>query len=657
MIDEATKQRILDAAKIEEVVGDFVTLRRRGVNLIGLCPFHNEKTPSFTVSPAKNICKCFGCGKGGTPVNFIMQHEHLDFPDALRYLAKKYNIEIVEKELTAQEMQQRTKRESMMALNAFAQKYFTTQLWKTEEGQSVGLAYFRERGFSDAILQKFQVGYSLNQYRALSDQAIQSGFSAPLLTEIGLATRNEREQLTDRFRGRVIFPVHSLSGRVVAFGGRVLVKSDKTAKYVNSPESEVYHKSNELYGIYFAKDSIVRNDSVYLVEGYTDVLSMHEAGIENVVASSGTSLTYGQIRMIHRFTNNITVLYDGDSAGIKASLRGIDLLLEEGMNVKVVLLPTGEDPDSFAKSHNANELIDYIQQQQTDFIQFKSNLLLHEAGNDPIKKAQLINDIVQSIAIIPDTITRSVYIQDCAMRFNMRESLLGEAVQKARSQSKQQKEPKEESTNQPSILPVIDAQTLSNTTQTPVAAPTNLPYTYAQEQVIMRYVINYGKEQLTFYDAESNENFAISLVEYVDLILQEDNMPLQYPMHVSMLQEALQSTATDLRSYFLNHANLAIQNYAFALIEDKYEHCRTNKVEEAKDLSKHLSQVLPQVVLEFKMRTVKGQLKTLSDQIKSLSGQSDSELLYTLFKQQAELIQLQRSIADSLKESKIHRLF
>lgn len=657
MIDEATKQRILDAAKIEEVVGDFVTLRRRGVNLIGLCPFHNEKTPSFTVSPAKNICKCFGCGKGGTPVNFIMQHEHLDFPDALRYLAKKYNIEIVEKELTAQEMQQRTKRESMMALNAFAQKYFTTQLWKTEEGQSVGLAYFRERGFSDAILQKFQVGYSLNQYRALSDQAIQSGFSALLLTEIGLATRNEREQLTDRFRGRVIFPVHSLSGRVVAFGGRVLVKSDKTAKYVNSPESEVYHKSNELYGIYFAKDSIVRNDSVYLVEGYTDVLSMHEAGIENVVASSGTSLTYGQIRMIHRFTNNITVLYDGDSAGIKASLRGIDLLLEEGMNVKVVLLPTGEDPDSFAKSHNANELIDYIQQQQTDFIQFKSNLLLHEAGNDPIKKAQLINDIVQSIAIIPDTITRSVYIQDCAMRFNMRESLLGEAVQKARSQSKQQKEPKEESTNQPSILPVIDAQTLSNTTQTPVAAPTSLPYTYAQEQVIMRYVINYGKQQLTFYDAESNENFAISLVEYVDLILQEDNMPLQYPMHVSMLQEALQSTATDLRSYFLNHANLAIQNYAFALIEDKYEHCRTNKVEEAKDLSKHLSQVLPQVVLEFKMRTVKGQLKTLSDQIKSLSGQSDSELLYTLFKQQAELIQLQRSIADSLKESKIHRLF
>lgn len=376
MIDEATKQRILDAAKIEEVVGDFVTLRRRGVNLIGLCPFHNEKTPSFTVSPAKNICKCFGCGKGGTPVNFIMQHEHLDFPDALRYLAKKYNIEIVEKELTAEQIQARTQRESMMALNEFAGRYFVNQLWKTEEGQSVGLSYFRERGFSDATLQKFQLGYSLNQYRALSDQAIKSGFSAKLLTDLGLATRGDREQLTDRFRGRVIFPVHTLSGRIVAFGGRVLVQSDKTAKYVNSPESEIYHKSNELYGIYFAKDSIVRNDAVYLVEGYTDVLSMHEAGIENVVASSGTSLTQGQIRMIHRFTNNITVLYDGDAAGIKASIRGIDLLLEEGMNVKVVLLPDGEDPDSFAKSHNADEFIDYIKHHQTDFIQFKSNLTI-----------------------------------------------------------------------------------------------------------------------------------------------------------------------------------------------------------------------------------------------------------------------------------------
>lgn len=658
MIDEATKQRILDAAKIEEVVGDFVTLRRRGVNLIGLCPFHNEKTPSFTVSPAKNICKCFGCGKGGTPVNFIMQHEHLDFPDALRYLAKKYNIEIVEKELTAEQMQARTKRESMMALNEFAGRYFTTQLWKTEEGQNIGLSYFRERGFSDTILQKFQVGYSLNQYRALSDQAIQSGFSAKLLTEIGLATRNDRDQLTDRFRGRVIFPVHSLSGRIVAFGGRVLQQTEKTAKYVNSPESEVYHKSNELYGIYFAKDSIVRNDSVYLVEGYTDVLSMHEAGIENVVASSGTSLTHGQIRMIHRFTNNITVLYDGDSAGIKASLRGIDLLLEEGMNVKVVLLPEGEDPDSFAKSHNANELIDYIKQHQTDFIQFKSNLLLHEAGNDPIKKAQLINDIVQSIAIIPDTITRSVYIQDCAHRFNMRESLLGEAVQKARNQAKQQqKDPKETAQNQPSLLPVLDAQAVSGAQQTPNTAPTNLPYTYAQEQVIMRYVINYGKQPLAFYDEETNEYVYMDLVAYVDAILRQDDMPLQYPMHVSMLQEALNTTDTDLRSYFLNHTNLAIQNYAFALVEDKYEHCRSNKVEEAKDLTKHLSQVLPQVVLEFKMRVVKGLLKELSDQIKALSTQADSPQLYELFKQQAELIQMQRAIADSLKESKIHRLF
>lgn len=650
MIDEATKQRILDAAKIEEVVGDFVTLRRRGVNLIGLCPFHNEKTPSFTVSPAKNICKCFGCGKGGTPVNFIMQHEHLDFPDALRYLAKKYNIEIVEKELTAEQMQARTQRESMMALNEFAGRYFCTQLWKTEEGQSVGLSYFRERGFSDAILQKFQLGYSLNQYRALSDEAIKSGFSANLLTDLGLATRNDRQQLTDRFRGRVIFPVHSLSGRIVAFGGRVLVQSDKSAKYVNSPESEIYHKSNELYGIYFAKDSIVRHDAVYLVEGYTDVLSMHEAGIENVVASSGTSLTQGQIRMIHRFTNNITVLYDGDAAGIKASLRGIDLLLEEGMNVKVVLLPDGEDPDSFAKSHNANELIDYIQQHQTDFIQFKSNLLLHEAGNDPIKRATLINDIVQSIAVIPDTITRSVYVQDCAQRFSMRENLLMEAVQKVRQNKTQQKLVTPQETATPVYVPIAPQTTA------PQTVDATLPYTYLQEQVIMRYLINYGKHLLVFKDEETGEDISLSLSEYVDAVLEQDEMFLQYPLHGQLLQETLACPEEDVRHYFLNHPDIAIQNYTFSLVEDKYERCRNEKdTSNADQLTKHLSQVMPQVVLEFKMRMVKGWLKDLSGQIKQAQIANDWNQVRELLKRQVELTDTQKIIADSLKESKIHR--
>lgn len=651
MIDEATKQRILDAAKIEEVVGDFVTLRRRGVNLIGLCPFHNEKTPSFTVSPAKNICKCFGCGKGGTPVNFIMQHEHLSYPDALRYLAKKYNIEIVEKELTAEEMQARTKRESMMALNEFAGRYFVDQLWKTEEGQSVGLAYFRERGFSDAILQKFQLGYSLNQYHALADEAIKSGFSSTILSDVGLATRSDKGGMVDRFRGRVMFPVHSLSGRIVAFGGRVLVQTDKSAKYVNSPESEIYHKSNELYGIYFAKESIVQRDAVYLVEGYTDVLSMHEAGIQNVVASSGTSLTQGQIRMIHRFTSNITVLYDGDAAGIKASIRGIDLLLEEGMNVKVVLLPDGDDPDSFAKKHNANEFIDYIKRNQVDFIQFKSGLLLADAGNDPIKKSQLINDIVQSIAVIPDAITRSLYIQDCATRFSVRESLLGEAVQKLRQEKMVQKP----------VQPALPTQHATPSAIVPIEpeitkqSGSDLPYTYNQEQVIMRYLVNYGKQTLSFFDAESNDMMHFSLADYIDIMLAQDDMPLQFPMHRQLLDEALQVEQTDLRNYFLNHTNLAIQNYVFSLIEDKYEHCRTFKEEDADKLSSQLSQEMPQVMLEFKLRTVKGRLKEVSEAIKQAQANQDNDQLASLIQQQVHYVHVQQQIVDSLRESKIQR--
>ena len=651
MIDEATKQRILDAAKIEEVVGDFVTLRRRGVNLIGLCPFHNEKTPSFTVSPSKNICKCFGCGKGGTPVNFIMQHEHLSYPDALRYLAKKYNIEIVEKGLTAEEMQARTKRESMMALNEFAGRYFVDQLWRTEEGQSVGLSYFRERGFSDAILQKFQLGYSQNQYHAFSDEAIKSGFSATVLSDVGLATRSDRGGMVDRFRGRVMFPVHSLSGRIVAFGGRVLVQTEKSAKYVNSPESEIYHKSNELYGIYFAKESMVQNDAVYLVEGYTDVLSMHEAGIQNVVASSGTSLTQGQIRMIHRFTSNITVLYDGDAAGIKASIRGIDLLLEEGMNVKVVLLPDGDDPDSFAKKHNANELIEYIKEHQVDFIQFKSGLLLADAGNDPIKKSQLINDIVQSIAVIPDAITRSLYIQECAIRFSVRESLLGEAVQKLRQQKQVQKpvqEPAPIANATASVIVPIEPEIAQK-------AGAELPYTYNQEQVIMRYLVNYGKCNLSFYDAESNEHIQIPLATYVDLMLAEDEMPLQFPLHVQLLQEALQVEQTDLRTYFLNHTNLSIQNYVFSLVEDKYEHCRNSKDEDPNKLTSQLSQEMPQVILEFKLRTVKGRLKEVSEAIKQAQVQQDGAQLAQLIQQQVALVRTQQEIVDNLRESKIQR--
>ena len=430
MIDKQTVAKILDAAQIVDVVSDFVTLRKRGVNYIGLCPFHDEKTGSFTVSPAKGIFKCFGCGKGGGPVHFIMEHEQLDYPGALRYLAKKYHIEIVEKEMTAEEQQSQSDREAMFALNTWAQSYFTKQMNSTDEGRAVGLSYFRSRGFTDEIIEKFGLGYCLDKSDAMTLTALQSGYKADFIEKCGLGNRRDNGTWYDRFRGRVMFPVHTLSGKVVAFGGRVLKKDDKTAKYVNSPESEIYHKSNELYGIYFAKQSIVKYDRCFLVEGYTDVISMHQAGITNVVASSGTSLTPGQIRMIHRFTPNITVLYDGDAAGIKASIRGIDLLLEEGMNVKVVLLPDGEDPDSYAQSNNASDFIDFIDRNQVDFIRFKIQLLLDEIGNDPIKRAGLIQDVVHSVSLIPDTIVRSVYAKECAKLLEIDEKVVLSEIQK-----------------------------------------------------------------------------------------------------------------------------------------------------------------------------------------------------------------------------------
>ena len=424
MIDQHTIDRIIEAANIVEVVSDFVTLRRRGVNYVGLCPFHDEKTPSFSVSPARGICKCFSCGKGGNSVHFIMEHEQVSYYEALKYLARKYNIEIQERQLSEEEKQRKSDRESMLIVNDFAQKFFTTNLLENVEGRSIGLAYFRERGFGEDIIKKFGLGYSPEKRDALAQEAVKKGYKKDYLLKTGLCIESQQGALYDRYKGRVIFPIHSLSGKVIAFGGRILKKDEKAAKYVNSPESEVYHKSDVLYGIYHAKQAIVKNDFCYLVEGYTDVLSMHQAGIENVVASSGTSLTPGQIRLIHRFTNNITVLYDGDAAGIKASLRGIDLILQEGLNIKVVLLPDGDDPDSFSKKQSAADFTAYIRAHETDFIRFKTNLLLEGAGNDPIKRATLIGDIVRSIAIIPDNILRTIYVQDCARLLSVDEKML-----------------------------------------------------------------------------------------------------------------------------------------------------------------------------------------------------------------------------------------
>ena len=430
MIDRETVDRILDTADIVDVVGDFVSLRRSGANFKGLCPFHDEKTPSFMVSPAKQICHCFGCGKGGSPVNFIMEHEQMSYVEALRYLAKKYHIEIHEKELTDEEKAAQTERESMLVVNEFASQWFEEQLFNTKDGKDIGLSYFYERGFNDATIKKFHLGYSPDNSKAFYTAATGQGYNKQILFNVGLCIDDRRGGGYDRFHGRVMFPVMNIAGKIIAFGGRTLKKSKDIAKYFNSPESTVYVKNRELYGLFQSKRAIVKEDKCFLVEGYTDVISMHQAGIENVVASSGTSLTEGQIRAIHRFTTNVTVLYDGDSAGIKASLRGIDMLLAEGLNIKVLLLPEGEDPDSFARTHSASELKRYIADNETDFISFKVKILLEGTERDPIKRAAVIGDVVKSISVIPDAITRSVYARECSIQLGIGEDVLLQDIKK-----------------------------------------------------------------------------------------------------------------------------------------------------------------------------------------------------------------------------------
>lgn len=609
MIDQPTIDRILDAANIVDVVSEFVTLRKRGVNYVGLCPFHDDKTPSFYVSPAKNICKCFACGEGGTAVHFIMKHEQLSYFDALRYLAKKYNIEIHERELTDKEKQIRSDRESMLIVNAWAQKYFTTLLHGHIDGKTIGMRYFAERGFREDTIRKFQLGYSLEQRDALYQAALKSGYKKEYLEKTGLIIAYEDGRVNDRFRGRVIFPVHTLSGKVVAFGGRILKKEEKTAKYVNSPESEIYHKSNELYGIYFAKQAIVKADRCFLVEGYTDVISMHQSGVENVVASSGTALTHGQIRLIHRFTDNITVLYDGDAAGIKAAIRGIDLLLEEGMNVKVVLLPDGEDPDSFARSHSASEFAEFIKQNETDFVRFKTKLLLEEAGNDPVKRAALIGDIIRTIAIVPDNITRTIYIRECSAKMEIDEQVVLNEVNKIRlaryEQNKQQRQ-------QITEISQTASQTEKNAELSPVekkeevqeGVPAEQPIVrpdrpivskrspYEQFEIaLLRYVVRYGEQVLYDYtDEQTNEQVVIRVAEYIRSELGNDGLTFYTPIFKQMLDEAADHCCEDgfvAHRYFLAHPDPDVSRISANLISEKYQlskyHSKYQEVEREED--------------------------------------------------------------------------
>ena len=575
MIDRRTIEQIMDAAKVEEVVGDFVALRKRGVNMIGLCPFHNEKTPSFTVSPAKNLWKCFGCGKGGKPVHFIMEHEQLSYPDALRWLARKYHIEIKERELTDEEKQEESMRESLFIINQYALQFFTETLHTTDEGKAIGLNYFLHRGLREETIKKFCLGYSPERRDTFAKHATAAGYKAELIAKTGVCYSTDDGRLQDRFWGRVIFPVHTLSGKVVAFGGRVLQTNAKAAKYVNSPESEIYHKSDHLYGLYFAKQAIMQKDRCILVEGYLDVISMYQAGIRNVVASSGTSLTIGQIRLIHRFTDNVTLLYDGDNAGIKASIRGIDMLLEEGMNINVVLLPEGEDPDSYSQSHSTEEVEEYIERNKVDFIKFKTNLLMSEVGDDPIRRAGLIGDVVKSIAVIPNEILRSEYIKKCSDMLNVSEQLLVKETAKIRMKRiEEQQKQKFENTQQTTENTNETAVPVDEFQQKIIESYGNNPL-YHKEKAIIQFLLRDGGKLLLVPEDKINgtPSFTESVISHLHYSFEADGIELSHPLYRRIFTEAAEHAAEigfDPENHFLAHPDQEISSLAAEMCGESY---------------------------------------------------------------------------------------
>ncbi len=578
MITKETIDRIFDVARVEEVVGDFVQLKKRGVNYLGLCPFHNEKTPSFNVNPVRNIYKCFGCGKGGNAVNFIMEHEHYTYPEALRYLATKYSIEIEESVPDPKQIILQDERESLYVLNTFAQKFFTENLFDNEDGRAIGLSYFKERGFTEDTVRKFQLGYSSEKWAAFSEAALENGYKSEFLLKTGLSfakkeeedSENKTPKLLDRFRGRVMFPIHNLSGRIIGFGGRILRKDEKAAKYVNSPESEIYQKSKSLYGIYNAKKAIVQRDNCYLVEGYTDVISLHQSSIENVVASSGTSLTTEQIRLIGRFTKNVTVLYDGDAAGIKASLRGIDLILEEGLNVRVVLFPDGDDPDSYSRKHGSSELVDFIQKNEKDFIVFKTDLLLKDAANDPLKKAGLIRDIVDTIAKIPDSITRSVYLKQCSEMMDVGEQILIAEMNKMRRSQVNK------------TAPINDIEELLPETILKNIQVDDEISIERNEEEIIRLLLNFGPEEIIFHeesddpDEPTGKKLSIHNIRVSQFIVDEivnDGISFENKNFQFILQEFSKITTENQiidPQLFCNSENPDVSSISVGLLSPRY---------------------------------------------------------------------------------------
>jgi DNA primase len=600
MIDQGTIQQILDVAEIADVVGDFVTLKRRGTSMIGLCPFHNEKTPSFNVSQAKGIYKCFGCGKGGSSVNFIMEHEHLSYTEALRWLAGKYNISIREKEENPEDIKERNDRESQLIVSEYAQKFFDGQLWDSNSGRLIGLSYLRQRGMRDDIIKKFGIGYCPEGKDIMTNAALKEGFKMEFLEKTGLTIKRE-DWVRDRFSGRMMFPIHGISGRVIGFGGRTLSQDKTIAKYLNSPESDIYHKSRVLYGIFQAKRSIIQEDKCYLVEGYTDVTSLHQSGIENVVASSGTSLTIDQIRLIRRFTNNVTIIYDGDQAGIKASMRGIDMVLEEGINIKVLPLPEGEDPDSFSRSMSSTELKEYIKGHETDFIKFKTKLLLAGVENDPISRAKLITDIVSSIAVIPAEIVRSEYLKECSRLLDVRETVLYNEIRKLKVKSEDE---------------MIKHQERELIKEANVKAPIiNLPLPEVnpcenEERELLKLLLKYGSNLL--YEVENPEQETPDQVSVSDFILAEldaDQMVSVNPTIKAIFDEYRVHIGTenfDAIKYFVNHSNLQISQLISDILSEKnklsqFWRKKGSFIEEEHEI---LQQLVPKVLQECKLRYI-----------------------------------------------------
>lgn len=664
MIPQETVDRILDAAQIVDVVGDFVTLRKRGANHIACCPFHNEKTPSFSVSPSKGIYKCFGCGKSGTAVGFVMEHENMSYTEALRYLAKKYHIEIVEKEESAEDIARRQRNESLLLVSEYAGRYFQESL-QTPEGQAVAYQYFRSRGLEDATIAKYGLGWAPTDRKAFALKAREAGYKEEFLTETGLCIKYDDGNLTSRFYDRVMFPIHSVSGRIIAFGGRTLKTDKSVAKYVNSPETEIYVKSRSLYGIYFAKNEISRQDRCILVEGYLDVLSMHQLGITNVVASSGTSLTVEQIRLIRKFTPNVTIIYDGDGAGIHAALRGIGLVLKEGMNVKVVLLPDGQDPDDFARRHTLEEVRDYISQNEQDFISFKTDLLLGEAGNDPLKRANLINDVADTIALIPDAVVRAVYVRTCSDKFEIDEQILTERVSRSRSEMliAEQKQLERDRQREvarasgpdippmpedyvpagydgyiPADIPVSGDMGLSGVPVTDVARQDGItidePLLAPCERELLGFILEEGCTELEF-DRDSRyyiEGETLNVAEFIDGILAEDEAEFVnvsyrkvYDAYFRMYDEGL--SQQQMQTRLLNSADAEISAVAKDLLIEKYQITVKNYEQSLTAVSTRLVQFIPKSLLAYQCRKVELTLRDLTADLTKATDEQQLDII------------------------------